>query len=531
MDFVSDNARNTSWRARTTCAACRDLIFMLVPIMFIFTGVPAVRSATLSDYLWHFVPYAVLAIAAMWYSARGVTGLRGIVIGFGSFPALLGSLAAVVMGRKSSFAVTSKAGQRTRSFGYLFIYVVFAALCVFSIFWATRTHHAQQASLFISLLWVSYSLVLLGSFLWLAGEDLRLYRETRRADRELTSTAKLSYPSKLLERPTGLRPVWSLGLAAMIAVPLLVNTQLASLPVFADRHATPFAIAEEQRGAPYAGLSLPVQLLKSTPPRFERELGVHFSIIGRTQEIGDNFDRAWADDLAAQGARPWITLQFGEFGSGRKVPLEANLPAIVNGLRDDEIARWAREIRDFGHPVYLTVFLHADRNWSISSGVANGGIPSDVPKAWTHVQSIFRAIGADNVAWVWAPADPIHDREFAPPPSSIDAVLQSFINFPGTTWGDPQAVLRNLTRRYPGKPLFVEASAAGPPAEKAAWLSRLELAVDGSPQVHVLLYHEGGPGLAPSSDDAKNWSLASDAQSRAAMEHLITGLRASTRTR
>src|SRR4029077_20356444 len=70
----------------------RDLLFIVIPILFIFTGVPAVRTATLSDYLWHFLPYAILAIAAMWYAARCVTGLRGVVIGFGSFPALLGSL-------------------------------------------------------------------------------------------------------------------------------------------------------------------------------------------------------------------------------------------------------------------------------------------------------------------------------------------------------------------------------------------------------------------------------------------------------
>src|SRR5205807_3463570 len=140
-------------------------------------------------------------------------------------------------------------------------------------------------------------------------------------------------------------------------------------------------------------------------------------------------------------------------------------------------------------------FLHADRNWSLSSGVANGGIPQDIPKAWMHVQSIFRAVGANNVAWVWALADPIHDQVYAPPASTIDAVLQSFINYPGTTWGDPETVLRGVTQRYPGKPLFVEATASGAPAEKAAWLAKLGRAVDSFRQVYAVLYHEGGPDL------------------------------------
>ena len=70
----------------------RDLIYLLSPVLFIFTGVPAVRTATLNEYMLHFLPYGVLGIGGMWYSARGVTGLRGIIIGFGSSPALIGSL-------------------------------------------------------------------------------------------------------------------------------------------------------------------------------------------------------------------------------------------------------------------------------------------------------------------------------------------------------------------------------------------------------------------------------------------------------
>jgi hypothetical protein len=257
----------------------------------------------------------------------------------------------------------------------------------------------------------------------------------------------------------------------------------------------------------------------------ERDLGTQFSIIGRTQDIHDQFDTSWADQLATKHARPWITLQFGAFGSDQKVPLDANLPAVINGLHDQEIRHWAEDIRDYGKPVYLTVFLHADRNWSLSSGVANGGIPEDVPKAWMHVQSVFRAVGANNVAWVWAPADPLHDQPYAPPASTIDAVLQSFINYPGTQWGDPETVLHNLVNRYPNKPIFVEASVNGPAVQKAVWLTKLGQAVDDIPQVYALLYHEGGPGLNPGSAQIENWSLASDPDSLAVMRRIADSLR------
>jgi hypothetical protein len=256
----------------------------------------------------------------------------------------------------------------------------------------------------------------------------------------------------------------------------------------------------------------------------EQELDTQFDIIGRTQDIHDLFDKSWADQLAAQHARPWITLQFGMFGPHQKPALDANLPAVINGLHDDEIRRWAESIRDYGQPVYLTVFLHADRDWSLSSGVANGGIPEDIPKAWMHVQSIFKNVGATNVAWVWAPADPIHDQIYAPPASTIDAVLQSFINYPNTQWGDPETILRELLQRYPTKPIFVEASADGPAAQKAPWLIKLGQAINDVPHIYALLYHEGGPALNLTTAQIASWSLTSDPDSLTVMRSIVADL-------
>jgi hypothetical protein len=284
-------------------------------------------------------------------------------------------------------------------------------------------------------------------------------------------------------------------------------------------------ISQEKISAPYFGVSLPIQLLTNRPPVLERDLGTQFSIIGRTQDIHDLFDTSWAEQLAAQDARPWITLQFGVFGPHQKPPLDANLPAIYNGVQDLAIKRWAVSIRNYGKPVYLTILQHVDRNWSLSSAVANGGIPQDVPKAWMHVQSIFRAVGADNVVWVWAPADPMHDQRYAPPPSTIDAVLQSFINYPGTKWGNPQMVLHDLVQRYPTKPIFVEVSADGPAAQKAQWLTKLGQAVDDIPHIYALFYHEGGPSLSAGSAEIKSWSLASDPASLAAMQQIVARLK------
>ncbi len=502
----------------------RDLIYLISPILFIFTGIPAVRSAYLSDYLWHFLPYALLSATALWYAARGITGLRGIIIGFGCFPVLIGSLLSVILRRKVSFAVTSKQRGGKRSLSYLGVYVFFMVLCVVALLWITRVKGQQMTSLFISVLWVVYSLLILGSFLWLSLQDIRFQAAVQQSEATDETTANQPYPAKLGKRPRGLQPVWNLGLAALIAAPILASNSLNALTIFASSPPTPFVISQEKIAAPYFGLSLPVELLKNRPPVLERDLGSQFAVIGRTQDIHDLFDKSWADQLAAQHARPWITLQFGVFGPHQKAPLDANLPAIVNGLHDQELRRWAQDIRDYGKPVYLTILLHVDKNWSLSSAVVNGGIPQDVPKAWMHVQSIFKQMGATNVAWLWSPADPIHDQIYAPPLSTIDAVLQSFINYPGTRWGNPETVLHELVQRYPTKPIFVEASAEGPAAQKAAWLTKLGQAINDVPHIYALLYHEGGPSLNLTKAQIATWSLASDPDSLAAMRQIVANL-------
>jgi hypothetical protein len=274
------------------------------------------------------------------------------------------------------------------------------------------------------------------------------------------------------------------------------------------------------RGAgqtPYLGVSLPHDALATRPSALEARLCLPFAIIGRTQDIDDSFDLRWANRLSAEHQQPWISLEFGNFTADGKVPLTASLPAITNGVQDTNIKRWAQEILSYGKPVYLTILLHVDRNWSISSAVANGGIPQDVPRAWEHVQSIFRSVGDTNVAWVWSPADPAHDQAYAPPESTIDIVLQSMIRYPNTPWPDPAAVLRSVGERHPAKPLFLEVSADGQPTEKAAWLEQVSSAVAADPRVYTLLYHEGSPGIHATAADNASWSVESDADSLHAM--------------
>jgi cellulose synthase (UDP-forming) len=480
----------------------RDLIYLLAPIAFLITGVPAVRGATLGLFLWHFLPYWIVAQGAFWLAGRGETGLRGIVIGFGSFPVLLQALMTVLLGRRIGFMVTSKQRRARRAWTHLIVYLLAVLVCIGGIGVAFTIKQSRVDSVVISAIWVLYDIVLLTSFLWLGVRDLRYQEAPLRRSRT-------SYPVARRLVAT-LSSAMLSGLMAMGAL-LLISDGLPSVrPVH-------FVANQENRQLPYLGLSLRFEGLLTRPSVLEEQLCLPFTIIGRTQEIHDSFDFVWAERLLAHQQRPWITLQFGDFDVNGKPPLDAGLPAIANGAQDANIQQWAHDVSTFGKPIYLTILLHVDRNWSVSSAVANGGIPQDVPRAWAHVQSIFKAAGATNVAWVWAPADPANDDAYAPPEQMIDIVLQSMIRYPDTPWPDPDIVLKAVMARHPAKPLFVEVSASGPPEEKAAWLERVVATVESHPNVYALLYHEGAPDLHPTLAADEQWSLESDQPSLGAV--------------
>ncbi len=628
----------------------RDLVYILSPLAFLVTGVPAVRGATLGQFLWHFLPYWVASQTAFWVAARRQTGLRGVIMGFGSFPVLIRALVAVLLGRRAGFMVTSKRRRSGRSWRHLTVYGVALAACFVGILLPLGHRQLRTESVAISVLWVVYDIGLLASFLWLGILDLRsndavasrprTVRPERngrhlrgrlvlnlpgippggRRLRGTLLTPFLSFPASMRR---GLAVCGALVLACACAAVTLtfgervaragavVNSTLwlvyelvllislvwvvTSQPRFAGAGLDPRRIVQAVRGraasgrgagrpprvlrgalrgpkapitlaellspsrravrpalgvltllvlaaaviprltpapapenlrlaasrgpdqAPNLGLSLPHDILTTRPSALQARLCLPFAVIGRTQDINDSLDIAWTNRLSAQHQQPWISLQFGNFSADGKVPLSASLPAIINGVQDTNIRRWAEEIHAYGKPVYLTVLLHVDRNWSMSSAVANGGIPQDAPRAWQHVRSIFDSVDDTNVAWVWSPADPAHDQAYAPPEATIDIVLQSMIRYPNTPWPDPAAVLRSVGERHPAKPLFLEVSADGLPAEKAAWLEQVSSAVAAERRVHTLLYHEGAPDIHATAAENAMWSVESDVNSIRAM--------------
>jgi cellulose synthase/poly-beta-1,6-N-acetylglucosamine synthase-like glycosyltransferase len=476
----------------------RDLIFLLAPMVFVFAGVTGVRGATLSLFLWHFVPYLIASQLAFWHVAHRRTSLRGILIGFLSFPTLIAAAVAVARGKRSGFVVTPKRRSSRRGWRPLAPHLLALVVTLAALVAAVRT---WRTAVVLPAVWLAVMCAMLMSGLYLFIADRQLHRG-RQARLRLAG----------LPRPRG-RYVATAAAAVGVAI---LASQVAG--VFTSPTASS---APAYDGRVRVGVALPGELLDQGAARFTGATGLEASVVGHSREIREAFDRRWAEQLTRQGGRIWINLSFARDG---RVALDSNLRAVANGVHDDQLHRWARAIRQYGRPVYLTVLQHADRDWSASSGVANGGIPQDVTPAWLRIRSVFRAAGAANVVWLWAPADPANDAAYTPPASAIDGVVVTMFEYPRKRWVDPAARLARVAAAHPGKPLFVEVAAAGAPKKKAAWLASVAAAADQRSDVAALVYHEGGPATRPTAHDLRVWSAASDRWSLEAVRRAWSSL-------
>ncbi len=465
----------------------RDLVYVIAPLLYVAFGVSAVRGARLDTFLWHFLPYWCASMSAFIYAAWKKTGWRGVVIGFASFPVLVGATISAVIGRRMAFAVTSKRRANRASFAPAVPHLVAWIACVAAVIWNWRQHNLLEGTSFFVQMWLAYMSVMLSLSLWLAVNDiLHRYRWWN----ELKASRS---------RATSIRPLPRPHIAARPAVVIFTCLIVLSGCVMRGTSQSPLHPASIVpasvilRQAPYLGVAGDTAVVAQDLPLLQAQDHLHFGISGRTQNAVEHFDSAWARELSTQDMYPWITLQFGHFQADGTPSLDASLAAIANGTHDGEISRWAREIRAFGKPVLLTITPNADRNWSLSSAVANGGIPADITRAWQHVHSIFEGAGADNVSWVWAPKDPAHDDAFSPPDALYDVVLVNVTYNPEGITDDP-TVITEVAAHHPDKPVLVETTSVHTDAGEAAWLQRMAGVIKANHTVMGLLYFDGTPG-------------------------------------
>ncbi len=197
------------------------------------------------------------------------------------------------------------------------------------------------------------------------------------------------------------------------------------------------------------------------------------------------FNVTMANNAAAHGSIPLITLEFWDFRKETPEQPEYRLTRITAGDHDAYLRRFAQDAKAFGRPILVRPLHEMNGSWYSWSGTANGNSPADFVAAWRHVHDLFEQEGADLVRFVWSPnADSVPKT----PANSLgtywpgDAYVD-YVALEGYNQGGPggwrsfsrvfDAGYREVTR-LSDKPLFIaEIGSSESGGDKAAWIDEM----------------------------------------------------------
>jgi hypothetical protein len=101
------------------------------------------------------------------------------------------------------------------------------------------------------------------------------------------------------------------------------------------------------------------------------------------------FPERFADTAASNGVVPLVQMD----------PTGVSVAAIAAGKFDPYLSEYAEAVRVYGHPVILSFGHEMNGTW-YSWGYRNTS-PKVFVAAWRHIVTLFRALHAKNVTWMW----------------------------------------------------------------------------------------------------------------------------------
>jgi hypothetical protein len=126
-----------------------------------------------------------------------------------------------------------------------------------------------------------------------------------------------------------------------------------------------------------------------------------------TQSSPIGFPSGFASFVEGEQATPMITWQPSHIAPDSTTSV---LQVINSGAWDSYITSWAHAARDFGRPMLVRLMHEMNGTW-YPWGYNYQNNPYNTPEhyveAFRHVVDIFKAVKADNVAFVWCAHTPV----------------------------------------------------------------------------------------------------------------------------
>ena len=289
-----------------------------------------------------------------------------------------------------------------------------------------------------------------------------------------------AHSSVRLRRGTGLKLVaLSTALAAVVGAGVAdeaVATPTTTVAVSQVRTAVRLVKPRIPGSRIYLGAwtDLPRLSLAASVALRQRQLGRRYRIIHHYYSWRDTFPNTTERREAATGQIPLISWNGVAYA------------AINNGSQDSVIRARALGLRRFGKPVFLRWAWEMNGNWFAWDGVHNGSRPANYVRAWRRVVTIFRSVGATNVAFVWSPNFESQPglsnlrswnnwRRYYPGNAYVDWVGIDGYNFGTWGWWSAQYLFGRIYNDYARyKPIMIaETSSTERGGIKASWISAL----------------------------------------------------------
>ena len=189
-----------------------------------------------------------------------------------------------------------------------------------------------------------------------------------------------------------------------------------------------------------------------------------------------------------------------------------NLNSILSGRHDAYLHTVARQVAAFGHDILFRWGHEMNLTEYSWAGSCNNRNTQAFIDAYRHIVDIFRAEGATNVQWVWAPnyqswpLEPWNDyQNYYPGDEYVD-----WVSVIGYNWGasSPYSgrewdtftmlfdeILRDMARRYPDKPIMISdyASVEDDGGDKAQWITDAFTDMTNYQNLRAVVWHHYDP--------------------------------------
>ncbi|MHB1390171.1 MAG: Ig-like domain-containing protein [Thermoleophilia bacterium] len=136
---------------------------------------------------------------------------------------------------------------------------------------------------------------------------------------------------------------------------------------------------------------------------FESTIGRQADIFLWYESIGESFYTETFRPMAQEGRIIQLAWEPHDFSLPATDQPDYRLKRITAGYLDNDVRRWARELKSFGYTIYFRPMCEMNGDWVTWGGTVNGNTPDDYIPAWRHIHDIFVQEGATNVKFVWSP--------------------------------------------------------------------------------------------------------------------------------